>query len=330
MSYVPTYLRPPRALKARRRRNRFLRESVLQGLLPRMSQMPKLSLLLGFAGTTVLGCPQPATNTPRVEVLELSTHSIASRSSVRITAYLPGGVPDAVIVFLHGVGGSDSTWAELGGPQALSTAMDGLQDPPPRVLVVAVAGDSLGWPEYRDSTVSWEQVLAEELPAFLRSRFGEHLSGQRIAYLGTSAGGEKVITMALRRPEAFRCIAAHSPAIHPPDPSRLPGWARGWEGWEPLYGLPINEELWRSENVIHLAATVSTESLTGLDIYFDVGADDHLGFQTTSAKLSNTLASRGVPHEFALRPGGHGSAFTAEHLPKSLAMLLRCLAAATN
>ncbi len=62
-----------------------------------------------------------------------------------------------------------------------------------------------------------------------------------------------------------------------------------------------------------------------LELYIDVGVDDHLGFQQTGAQLSNMLAGRGVPHEFALRRGGHGSAFTNANLPRSVKFLLQCL-----
>jgi hypothetical protein len=67
------------------------------------------------------------------------------------------------------------------------------------------------------------------------------------------------------------------------------------------------------------------EALSRLELYFDVGDEDHLGFQMTSTELSATLAGRGIPHTFSLRPGGHGDSFTSANLPRSLSFLVRCL-----
>ena len=275
---------------------------------------------------SLFGCADPnGAVEDSYRVLDIPSIALGAESTVRLALHEPAGVPDAVIVFLHGVGGSEHSWAELGGPEALKPAAQTGSPHPPAVLVVAVGGDSLGWPEHLDGSVSWEHLLVDELPAYLRSEYGEHLINSRIAYLGTSAGGSKALSMAFKHPASFACVAAHSPALHPPDPGDLPDWARAWEGWKPLYGLPIDEARWRAGNVIHLATTADAESLADLGIYFDVGADDHLGFQHTAARLTSVLADRGVPHEFALRVGGHGSDFTSSNLPKSITFLIRCL-----
>ncbi|MGH7746506.1 MAG: alpha/beta hydrolase-fold protein, partial [Candidatus Dormibacteria bacterium] len=58
--------------------------------------------------------------------------------------------------------------------------------------------------------------------------------------------------------------------------------------------------------------------LARLRIYFDCGADDDYGFEKGAQTLHDTLASRGVPHEFHLYPGGHDWRYFAAHLPASL------------
>ncbi len=272
------------------------------------------------------GCEGTKATTAMSEILDFDvpTAAIDGYATVRIKIFHAGGVPEVAIVILHGVGGSEVTWADLGGPDVVRRALDTASSGP-NVIVVAVAGDSLGWPERRDGEVSWEQFLVQDLPGFLKAKFGDQMTSEKLAYLGTSAGGKKAIEMAFRNPESFRCIAAHSAALHPANPSELPSWARSWEGWRPLYGLPIDENLWQSQNPLYLAATQDTSRLASLELYFDVGIDDHLGFQRTGAQLSNILAERGIPHEFALRRVGHGSAFTSTNLPESVNFLLRCL-----
>jgi S-formylglutathione hydrolase FrmB len=56
-----------------------------------------------------------------------------------------------------------------------------------------------------------------------------------------------------------------------------------------------------------------------LKIYFDCGSEDDYGFDSGAAALDKLLASRHIPHEFHLYPGGHNWVYFAEHLPELLA-----------
>ncbi len=168
------------------------------------------------------------------------------------------------------------------------------------------------------TTVSWERFLVEDLLAYLDQELGLSPSRNQLGITGVSAGGVKALTVAFHHPERFGSVTAHSPAMHPADPADMPDWARDWEGWEPSYGDPIDVELWQAQNPIHLAEATATETLSELAIYFDVGADDHLGFQRTSGMLSAALAANKVPHEFAVRTGGHGNAYYRSAMPHSL------------
>lgn len=279
-----------------------------------------------LALATFCGCADAPAGPTRVD-LAVPTRSLGSLSEVQVTAWVPAGSPNAMIVFLHGVGGSQDTWADLGGNEALVTALaePGAKAAGVRPLILAVRGDSTGWPDHRDGSVSWSRFLLEELPPFAMDRFGEAPRDLPVAFLGTSAGGSQALTMALREPGRIRCVAAHSPAVHPADPDHLPDWARDWEGWRPLYGLPIDAGAWRASNPIHLAGAVQPAALQGVGLYFDAGTEDHLGFDQTAADLSTAMEARGIAHEFVLRPGGHGDAYTAANLHHSLGFLLSCL-----
>lgn len=258
----------------------------------------------------------------RSERVVVPTRNLVGHESFVAQVSTPGTSATTLLVFLHGVGGSERSWQQLGGDsvlRALKRTYTGT------VAVVAVRGDSLGWPEMRDGRTSWERVLLEDLDAFVRTRFGWPIDRRRVAFLGVSAGGDKVLAMALRNPNRFGCIATHSAALHPADPSQMPRWAAGWSGWEPLYGSPIDVGLWRAQNPIHLALTTPADSLRRLQIYFDVGADDHLGFNVSNGAFSAALASRRIPHRFAVRPGRHGDSFYRANLQHSLAFLLECL-----
>ena len=158
----------------------------------------------------------------------------------------------------------------------------------------------------------------KDLLAYLDKELGVSPSRNQLGITGVSAGGVKALTVAFHHPERFGSVTAHSAGIQPADPADMPDWARDWEGWEPSYGAPIDVDLWQAQNPIHLAGVSAAETLSELAIYFDVGADDHLGFHRTSGLLSAALAANRVPHEFAVRVGGHGSDYYRSAIPHSL------------
>lgn len=278
-----------------------------------------------FLGLLLSGCSGDRDGWKELS-FDVPTSSIAGLRTVHVAGWTRGTEPpNAVIVFLHGVGGTEETWGQLNGNRRLAAVLDNVPHLGVRPIVVAARGDSLGWPNHRDGSVRWRAFLAEELPQFLRVRFGDALTTDRMAYVGTSAGGAAALTMALAQPGRFRCIAAHSPAIHPVVPPRLPAWA-SLHGWEKEYGSPIDTGLWRGANPIALASTQDSAGLAGLRLYFDVGSEDELGIAPAVSALSDTLRGRGIAHEFYLRKGVHGSAFTGPNLVHSLAFLTHCLA----
>jgi S-formylglutathione hydrolase FrmB len=77
--------------------------------------------------------------------------------------------------------------------------------------------------------------------------------------------------------------------------------------------------VWKASNPLTLAETATLEPAVG--IYFDCGESDSYGFDEYCRLLDEVLTKRGIPHEFAIRPGGHGWAFVRSAAPHSLAFL---------
>jgi S-formylglutathione hydrolase FrmB len=77
----------------------------------------------------------------------------------------------------------------------------------------------------------------------------------------------------------------------------------------------------------HIARTAS---LAGLQIYFDCGSEDDYGFDVGAVALDKMLASRHIPHEFHLYPGGHNWVYVAEHLPALLQFHFRVFESASR
>ena len=157
-----------------------------------------------------------------------------------------------------------------------------------------------------------EDLIVKDLITHLQSRY--RLSDQREhrAIMGVSAGGFGALKIALRHPDIFGAVAAHSAAILPADPGALEGYAestvyrylRG--GMADLLGDPIDPEKWAEQMPMGLVARRTPAQLAGLQIYFDAGTDDHYGFFAPNQQLAATMKARG--HRFVFVPveeGGH-------------------------
>jgi S-formylglutathione hydrolase FrmB len=141
-------------------------------------------------------------------------------------------------------------------------------------------------------------------------------------------GGFGALKIALRHPELFATVAAHSSALFPADPADLT--ARSAQmvqntlrraGLGEVFGDPIDKAAWGAHMPLALAASMDVDKLKTLHIYFDAGTDDRYGFAPPNSALHELLEQRGVPHEFELvAGGGHswGSGSLQKQLQKSL------------
>lgn len=260
-----------------------------------------------------------------MEYIKVAAPSIGTDRMVEVGISAPGKnlrKPLLVVIFLHGWGENAYSWEKLGGPAALDPLISSGQTP--AMIIVAPDGGNSNWVNWHNGEARWEDFLTKDLPAALRTRF----QVTHFAVIGTSMGGEAALRLALKFPTQFQCAAALSAAIHPADPDNLPLWAKqGFSQMPELkkqFGFPMDNEFWRSNNVMYLASVMPRPSDTKLRIFFDVGRDDHLGFVATNAQLSSILSSQGIPHVFGLRPGGHGNGFYRANLKSSLRAIGDC------
>lgn len=170
--------------------------------------------------------------------------------------------------------------------------------------------------------------MVEALPKFLAGKYRVLDDRSKRAVMGVSMGGFGAMKIALRHPEVFGTVAAHSSAFMPADPSALPPQyqrtvqrmiERG--GLGEVFGDPIDAKKWQSEMPLAIAANATVETLTSVRIYFDAGTDDRYGFAPPNEEMHALLEKRKVPHTFELvKDGGHswGSGSLQKQLVKSL------------
>src|SRR5215211_3334824 len=148
-------------------------------------------------------------NTQGARVIHLTLHSQAVGRKLGVNVVLPAapGVPGdrGLLVFLHGRGGSEETFA---GTDAVFAGLANLGRRAP-VVAFPDGGIHSYWHDRRDG--GWEKYVMREVIPMVERRFGTdpHL----VAIGGISMGGFGAYDLALLHPHRFCAVGGHSPAL---------------------------------------------------------------------------------------------------------------------
>jgi S-formylglutathione hydrolase FrmB len=221
------------------------------------------------------------------------------------------------LYYLHGLFENDRSWSERGGQQVLDELLAGGQVG--KFLVVLPDGGKTFYVNSFDGHDPYEDFFIKEfVPAIDRLyRTKADRLGRGIA--GTSMGGYGALHLGMRHADVFGSASAQSAALLPKFPNPVPTdgrwgfYARVLEG---PFGSPLNEAYWEANNPLTLAE--HPERFAGLKLYFDCGDHDRYGFEEGAQLLDRILREKGFPHEFSLRPGGHGWTYLSQYLKYAL------------
>ena len=222
-----------------------------------------------------------------------------------------------VLYFLHGLGQNEQSLLDSGGWNLIQDLWD--QKQIGEFLIVAPDGDRSFFINSRDGRQRYEDFLVKEFLPFIESHYRARDGHRNRGITGMSMGGYGALHLALRHPELFGSVSAHSAALI----ANLPqGKSRFRE--RQLFRERLAE---RSARLSTARSGIATARLrwcatarapAGLQIYFDCGTEDDFGFNRGAQAFHDLLVSRGIRHEFHLYPGGHDISYFAEHLPASL------------
>ncbi|HXV59177.1 MAG TPA: alpha/beta hydrolase family protein [Vicinamibacteria bacterium] len=239
-----------------------------------------------------------------------------------------------VVYFLHGLFNDHTSWTldHEGDIDGLIDASMAKGTLPEMVLVHPNGGRSF-YTNTHDGSVRYEDFVVDELPAHVEANY-RVLSGRaHRAISGTSMGGYGALKIAMRHPDRYIAVAAHSPIVFPVDnPLDVSGGNGGGRQFEYIrevfavvYGRPFDQTYFDENNPLKLAAR---SNLNELGIYFDYGTEDRyadaIGLGRGLEKLAQELEARKVPHQFEIHEGEpHGWALVFAHIPESLAFIAR-------
>lgn len=256
------------------------------------------------------------------------------------TIYLPKGYADAAnkdvkypwVLWLPGFGGPNEFGNE-GGAAVLDRLRGEDKIPPLAFVAFRPAGRGRSVYVNGEAAADTEDLLVGDFSKQLQEKYRLATESKQRAVMGVSAGGFGALKMALRHPDVFGAVAAHSAAILPADPEELGGMNEQMvqrmlqRGLSKEFGDPIDKAKWQAHMPLAIVAAKKPEELKGLQIYFDAGTDDQYQFCPPNEQLDQAMTAAGHKHLFRKVEGG-GHAFGSDSMKGNVAVSLQFVGAA--
>lgn len=218
--------------------------------------------------------------------------------------------PWPVVLWLHGLNDGFHRFHNEGGAQALDALRKSGEIDEMLVVVPTVARQTL----YVDGETNGdvEQALVRDLLAHVEKTWPNVAKdAAHRAVMGVSMGGYGALKIALRHPDVFGVVAAHSSAILPADPAELPEQYERMRdrmgaqlGVNEVFGDPIDPAKWAAHMPLAIVRDADAKKFAALKIYFDAGTEDRYGFALPNQALDAALTKKEIAHTFRLVDGG--------------------------
>lgn len=209
-------------------------------------------------------------------------------------SYAQGNRDYPVLYLLHGAGGDETRWVDVG---LIDRLMDNwIADGKVGEMIVVITSNRLGGGSPRGATPAavpteptvLERYFLEEVMPFVESRYRVGKSKTRTAVAGFSMGGSQTLQLALNHPDRFGALATLSGAI------------RG--------------KLTDTYPILKDASRVNREFPV-----FYVICGEHDNLNTAAKAFDQELTQAGIKHHYLTGPGGHAYKVDWPMLEKFLA-----------
>ncbi len=224
-----------------------------------------------------------------------------------------------VLYFLHGLNENEMRWSTRGQTDIKLDKM--IAESKLGEFIVAVPFGAVSfYTNKRNGAEPWEDAIVTEFIPHIESSYRVNATRNTRGISGISMGGYGALKIAMKHPDIFGSVSAHSAVLlaNLADARVTDRRLQMFQGlFDQIFGINQDMTYWDANNPMTLAA--DTRKLSGLRIYFDCGTEDEYGFQTGTKILDDMLTKAGFPHEGHLYPGNHGWDYALQHTDASLA-----------
>ncbi len=221
-----------------------------------------------------------------------------------------------VVFFLHGANENEKRWSTRGGTDLMLDEMIAAGEI--GEFIVAIPSGENSFYTNSVSGERWEDMVTQEFIPMIESENRALGTRKGRGISGVSMGGYGALKLALKNPELFGSVSAHSAMLLDDFESTTIGPRLRQiylSIFDQIFGISQDLGFWNENNPLGIAPEAA---LDGMKIYFDCGTEDEYGFYTGAEQLHDILDARGIDHEFHLYPGQHGWDYASQHTAASL------------
>jgi enterochelin esterase family protein len=189
------------------------------------------------------------------------------------------------------------------------------------IVVMPLSSSNGFYTNARDGSGSWEDALVAEFIPMIESSYRVNASRPARGISGISMGGYGALKIAMKHPDLFGSVSAHSSALVPDLLNTTPIVRLYLSLAEVIYGIGLGGtnadfSYWNANNPLELAKDPA--KFEGMKIYFDCGTEDMYGFYDGHKVLDELLTKAKYPHTAGLYSGPHGWDFAKDHMHDSM------------
>lgn len=260
----------------------------------------------------------------------LSFHSDALGRQMAYSIYLPAGYGPGgrypVVYLLHGLGGSEKDWPNVGGAGQTTDRLIAAGDIRPMIIVMP-DGEN-GW--YADTTEyggpgAFETAIIDDLIAHIETHYNAETSRAARAVAGLSMGGFGAVRFAVKHPNRFAAAVSFSGAIVEDDLPGNPVSETQIKLFRGAFGTPFRPVAFNRENVFSFLPHLA-EAENKPKILLTVGDDDYFTLYEGAFLTFLRMRAMGIPVELRVTDGNHSWDLWRRELDRGLRFIEAALA----
>lgn len=226
----------------------------------------------------------------------LSVESPKMKKNIEVLVIVPdqckASAPCPTVYLLHGYGGNARSWLKLKPELPQMADADGI------IVVCPYGENSWYWDSPLQTGSQFETFVSSELVNYIDSHYPTVADRRARAITGFSMGGHGGMWLSIRHKDIFGAGGSMSGGVD------IRPFPDNWDMKKQLGEEAANQGRWDAHTAINQLDRVKDGDLA---MIIDCGTEDF--FYEVNLKFHQTLAERGIHHDFISRPGVHNEAY---------------------